>query len=329
MDHQLHSKIETIQYRYYPDLESSKKVIRTCNILQNTGLWTINSMGRLGNQMGLYATLYALAKLNMHHACILPDMYKWLSPIFNISLPVLSVEEHYAVPWFNYLITDWMSEEYKHINKKYVQFLGYINSWTFYHHIKDEILKEFSFHSYIKDEVNKVLTRLRGTLKNATFIGVHVRRGDYIKTMPLVWKGVIADKDYLDKAMNYFRKKYQETVFVVASNGIDWCKENIDNSSGDVYISGNGNESTPGHDFALLSHCNHTIMTIGTFGYWAGYLAGGETIYLTNFTFPDSRLLNIFRYEASFLPEWIGIPANLSTFDYTVAWPTTVNTREP
>lgn len=53
-------------------------------------------------------------------------------------------------------------------------------------------------------------------------------------------------------------------------------------------------------------------MTIGTFGFWAAYLAGGDTIYLANFTLPDSSFLKIFKPEAAFLPEWVGINADLS-----------------
>ncbi len=32
---------------------------------------------------------------------------------------------------------------------------------------------------------------------------------------------------------------------------------------------------TLGMDLALLAACNHTILTYGTFGFWAGFLAGG------------------------------------------------------
>ncbi len=34
---------------------------------------------------------------------------------------------------------------------------------------------------------------------------------------------------------------------------------------------------TLGMDLALLAACNHTILTYGTFGFWAGFLAGGGT----------------------------------------------------
>ncbi|XP_067408174.1 galactoside alpha-(1,2)-fucosyltransferase 2-like [Emydura macquarii macquarii] len=276
------------------------------------GMWTVNSIGRLGNQMGEYATLYALAKMNGRQAYILPGMHQQLAPLFRITLPVVSNDVVQRVRWRNYGLHDWMSEEYRHIKGKYVRLTGYPCSWTFYHHLRQEILQEFSFHDHIKEEANQYLAGLRGQRQNVTYVGVHVRRGDYVRVMPQIWKGVVADKAYLEKAMDYFRAKYQEPVFVVTSNGMAWCRENIDTSLGDVYFSGDGAESSPGRDFALLVHCNHTIMTIGTFGIWAGYLAGGETVYLANYTLPDSPFLRLFKPAAAFLPEWIGIDADLS-----------------
>uniref|UniRef100_A0A8C8SSN8 L-Fucosyltransferase n=1 Tax=Pelusios castaneus TaxID=367368 RepID=A0A8C8SSN8_9SAUR len=258
-------------------------------------MWTVNSIGRLGNQMGEYATLYALAKVNGRQLALL----------FHITLPVVSSDVVQRIPWRSCGRHDWMSEEYRHIK-------GYSCSWTIYHHIRQEILQEFSFHDHIKEEANQYLAGLRGPRQNVTYVGIHVRRGDYIRVMPQIWKGVVADKAYLEKAMSYFRAKYQELVFVVTSNEMKWCQENINASQGDVYFSGDGKESSPGRDFALLAHCNHTIMTIGTFGIWAGYLTRGETIYLANYTLPDSPFLQLFKPEAAFLPEWIGINADLS-----------------
>ncbi|XP_066461792.1 galactoside alpha-(1,2)-fucosyltransferase 2-like [Eleutherodactylus coqui] len=277
-----------------------------------TGMWTVNAIGRLGNLMGEYATLYALAKMNGHQAYILPEMHNQLAKIFKITLPVFHSEVLNHIKWKNYGLHDWMSDEYRHIEGEYVHFRGYPCSFTFYHHIKDEILREFTFHDFIKEESNNYLRSIIGDRKNVTFVGIHVRRGDYVHVMPNTWKGVVADKGYLQKAMDYFRQKYENPLFVVTSNGMDWCKQNINNSLDDVHFAGDGKEGSPGRDFALLAHCNHTIMTIGTFGIWVGYLVGGETIYLSNYTLPDSPFLKLFKYEAAFLPEWIGIPADLS-----------------
>ncbi|GCB74246.1 hypothetical protein scyTo_0003334 [Scyliorhinus torazame] len=282
-------------------------------IRSSKGIWTISPNGRFGNLMGQYAALFALARLNRKQAYILPGMAESLSQSFKLTLPTLNKEVKDKVPWQNYHLDDWMEEKYKNIFEDHIQFFGFPCSWTFYHHIQEEILREFSFHEFITTEVNSCLRNITAQRQNITYVGVHVRRGDYVYVMPQVWKGVIADRNYLERAMFYFRSKYKDVVFIVTSNGIDWCRKNIDASKGDVYFLGDGNESKPQRDFAILAHCNHTIMTIGTFGFWVAYLAGGEVIYLTNFTLPSSPFLREFKYEAAFLPEWIGIAANLSS----------------
>ncbi|XP_046538105.1 galactoside alpha-(1,2)-fucosyltransferase 2-like [Equus quagga] len=171
----------------------------------------------------------------------------------------------------------------------------------------------FTLHDHVREEAQKYLRGLQvNGSQPSTFVGVHVRRGDYVHVMPQVWKGVVADRRYLEQALDWFRARYSSVVFVVTSNGMAWCQENIDASHGDVVFAGDGKEGSPAKDFALLTQCNHTVMTIGTFGIWAAYLAGGETIYLANYTLPDSPFLKVFKPEAAFLPEWIGIPADLS-----------------
>ncbi|KAJ6651656.1 hypothetical protein lerEdw1_020747 [Lerista edwardsae] len=162
--------------------------------------------------MGQYATLYTLAKLNGHQAYIHPSMHQNLASIFRITLPVIHSEVVGQIRWRNFDLHDWMSEDYRHIKGRYVQLMGSPCSFAFYHHIRQEILQEFSFHDHIKEEANQYLLSLRGQGQDVTFVGVHVRRGDYVRVMPRIWKGVVADKGYLEKAMNYFREKYSNAI---------------------------------------------------------------------------------------------------------------------
>jgi len=60
-------------------------------------------------------------------------------------------------------------------------------------------------------------------------------------------------------------------------------------------------------DLAILSQCNHTIMTVGTYGWWAGYLAGGITVYYKDFPAPRGNLDRWFSKQDFFPPEWIGL----------------------
>ena len=60
---------------------------------------------------------------------------------------------------------------------------------------------------------------------------------------------------------------------------------------GDLYLAGGlSDPSLPGdgdlvagYDLALLSQCNHTILSYGTYSYWAGLLAGGSTFTPQNY----------------------------------------------
>ncbi|XP_057390814.1 galactoside alpha-(1,2)-fucosyltransferase 1 isoform X4 [Balaenoptera acutorostrata] len=280
-----------------------------------SGTWTIYPNGRLGNQMGQYATLLALAQLNGRQAFIQPAMHATLAPVFRITLPVLAPEVNGRTPWRELELHDWMSEEYAQLKEPWLRLIGFPCSWTFFHHLREQIRSEFTLHDHLRREAQSLLSQFRLSRtgdRPSTFVGVHVRRGDYLQVMPYQWKGVVGDRAYLQQAMDWFRARHEAPIFVVTSNGMEWCRENIDTSRGDVIFAGDGQERTPGKDFALLTQCNHTIMTIGTFGFWAAYLAGGNTVYLANFTLPNSSFLNIFKPEAAFLPEWVGINADLT-----------------
>ncbi|EPQ15959.1 Galactoside 2-alpha-L-fucosyltransferase 1 [Myotis brandtii] len=226
-----------------------------------SGAWTISPEGRLGNQMGQYATLLALARLNRRQAFILPAMHAALAPVFRITLPVLAPEVDRRTPWQSLELHDWMSEEYARLQQPLLKLSGFPCSWTFFHHLREQIRREFTLHDHLREG------------------------GTTWRPCPSAGRGC---------------------------NGMAWCRENVDTSRGDVVFAGDGQEASPGKDFALLTQCNHTVMTIGTFGFWAAYLAGGDTVYLANFTLPDSDFLKIFKPEAAFLPEWVGINADLS-----------------
>lgn len=218
------------------------------------GMWTINVIGRLGNQMGEYA----LAKMNGRPAFIPPQMHSTLAPIFRITLPVLHDTTARRIPWQNYPLNDWMEERYRHIPGEYVRLTGYPCSWTFYHHLRAEILQEFTPHDHVREEAQNFLRGLQvNGSRPSTYVGVHVRQGDYVHVMPNVWKGVVADRGYLQQALDWFRARYRSAIFVVTSNGMAWCRENIEASRGDVVFAGNGIEGSPPRTL----HCSRNVIT--------------------------------------------------------------------
>ncbi|GAB6019086.1 fucosyltransferase 1 (galactoside 2-alpha-L-fucosyltransferase, H blood group) [Chamberlinius hualienensis] len=273
---------------------------------------TVNTIGRLGNVMGQYASLTGLAQINKRPAFMTEKQADILKKYFKVTMPTISDKLSSQIKWNDIGVHDWMEESYRTFDGQFIHLSGYPCSFTFYDHMRDKIKKEFTLHDNIKDKAQNTLRNLTKNRNSTTFVGVHVRRGDYIHLMAGQFKGVLAEKEFFVKATAYFRQRYPDAVFVVVSNGMDWCKQNIPNEKGDVFFIGNNNEADPISDFAILINCNHTIFTIGTYGYWAAYLVGGETIYLSNFTLPDSPFLQIFKPEATFLSNWIPVAADLS-----------------
>ena len=103
--------------------------------------------------------------------------------------------------------------------------------------------------------------------------------------------------------MDYFEKLYPQVLFIVASDDLKWTKNALE-SRKNVYIS-LGNVGP--EDMALLSLTNHTIMSVGTFGWWVAWMTRGVTLYYKPIFAPDSRFSKDFNNDpSSFIyPGWI------------------------
>ena len=132
-----------------------------------------------------------------------------------------------------------------------------------------------------------------------TLIGIQVRRGDKSHDKYIKYGWVVPDKSYFQHAMDYFRSKFNKVYFIVVSEDKKWAKMNI--VGHDVIHSSSKYDLL---EFTLLTLCDHTIMSVGTFSYWAAYLAGGEVVYYRNHIKPNSPLSKNYNDTQYFLPHW-------------------------
>ncbi|EHB08979.1 Galactoside 2-alpha-L-fucosyltransferase 1 [Heterocephalus glaber] len=195
-------------------------------------------------------------------------MHALLVPVFWITLPRLVPEMDSHTLWQELQLHDWMSEEYSHLKDPFLKLSGFPCSWTFLHHLQEQIHPEFTLHNHLWEEAQGLLRELRLGLSDSqlcTFMGVHMCHRHYVQLMPQHGKGVIDSWTHLQQAMDWFRARHEDSIFVVTSNGMKRYTENINASKSKVVFVGGGQEG----NFTLLMQCNHTIMTIGTFGFWA------------------------------------------------------------
>lgn len=194
-----------------------------------------------------------------------------------------------------------------------VELLGYFQSWRYFESIKDEIRKEFTFRGDVADRasglVESAVKRTFGDgvrRRDVLLIGLHVRRGDMALYSSFLLGYTTASSEYISNAMAYFTERYSDSrlLFVLCSDDFEWCKDNVRESKAPIFQVENASDAV---HLAMLASCNHTIMTVGSFGWWGAWLAGGETVYYKNFPRPSSPLAADFLAHDYFYPNWIGM----------------------
>lgn len=179
--------------------------------------------------------------------------------------------------------------------------VGFLQSWKYFRHIEDEIRREFTFRKFITDAADTMILKIRHRYPGHVFVGVHVRRGDF-----LILKNsgfTVPEASYFVKAFDLFRKIIPDPVlFLVASDDLRWCRRNLKATGVKVLK----NASRAVH-LAVLARCRHTVLSGGTFGWWAAWLANGITVYFSGYPRENSSLAQGFNTGDYYPPSWIGL----------------------
>ena len=148
------------------------------------------------------------------------------------------------------------------------------------------------------------------------YIAVHIRRTDLLKLV-----GQDYGVDYLNRSVNHMIQRLNDhcLIFIVCSDDMMWATANF------RAVLSNSNVSTGScrpevefftgrnvsQDMAVLISCNHTIITIGSFGWWSAYLANGHTVYFNKyppFVNPIRSQPLMTKDSDVNLPSWVGLP---------------------
>jgi hypothetical protein len=201
------------------------------------------------------------------------NFYSWFKGPFNL----MSVEEiakiecvEISEPHFHY--HDFQLDPTKNYNLN-----GYFQSPKYWQHCEDEVRGMFEFSDIIKNKSSIPFHQLQSSVGGLNFreihtVSIHVRRGDYLKH----------PNEHPVMPIGYYNKAAQtidttESVYIVFSDDIAWCKENFthDILKGRIlFVEGN----TPVGDLCLLSLCQRHIISNSTFSWVGAYLSKSKTI---------------------------------------------------
>lgn len=153
-------------------------------------------------------------------------------------------------------------------------FSGFLCSYKYFESVEDEIRSLFRFkwkyRGLVAQEYQDMFVKAKED--GVAMVGIHVRRADMLedpgRNVPPI--------SYFHRAMERMRERHGSVYFLVASQNQAWCHEAFGNMTNVTIIKPT---SEPVVDILILSQCQHGIVSVGSFGWWAAYLTGGDVIY--------------------------------------------------
>ena len=270
-------------------------------------IYTKEHEGRLGNRMFMVASAYGLARLHSCQLYLTPRIVNKMSAMFNFDLsPFLISSNLFSSTIHN--ISKLLNASRKNVGCDYIIEMGRPNAiptgtifelkgyWQSYLHFvkySDDIREHlFAGKRSVLEKISKLFIELyqrkfnfkpQFLIKNhqsfkaqlaqlnwTTWIGIHVRRKDFV---PLHFA---SDDKYLFSAIEYYTRRYPNAHFLISSDDKSYCRKLFRHHTNIYFTPQLFSEST---DLVALSLCEHSIVTGGTFGWWAAYLANGEVIH--------------------------------------------------
>jgi galactoside 2-L-fucosyltransferase 1/2 len=267
--------------------------------------------GRLGNQLWQYASTLGIAqKAANSHICLsrqnaFKEIRQQLAGPFPPKCPVKLVQrvkrqQEVAFGRFNDFSLECAADDAPCV----WTFDNYLQSYRYFTGIESLLRTSFQPNLALQERVDGVWNQL-SVPATAIIIGLHVRKGDVMSAETMHMNNV--PLSYYSNAMKYVKDRFPTPHFLLASDDKSWCRNQttFDDSSVTFLPS----DLDPVVEWSVLAtKCQHMIMGVGTYGWWASFLAGGDVVYYKHPLKPEHpRNRGKFDMQDMFPPLWIGM----------------------
>lgn len=283
----------------------------------------------LGQQMFQYATLYGLSRLNRRIPVAAGKFAVW--DVFRGST-MLKGEE--TVPANVTLLKETaagvFTESLSTLPNDHIEICCYFHSYKYWSEYTRSVARQFRLHSHLVEQgqeyllsYGKLQLRRKSQLSESqllelygkyqpketyqfNYIAVHIYIDNLLNASQIKRGYKVAPPSYVHRAMEFYRKEYKNTLFVIFSSAEDkdWCKTHINTSTNDVIYANDTSQATV---LATMLQCNHTVTTVGPLSWWAGWLNSGRTVYYSNFTVPGSEIDYAYNSNDYFSQSWMAM----------------------
>lgn len=146
---------------------------------------------------------------------------------------------------------------------------GFFQSEKYFKHIKPDLINLFSLKDHFQEQLKEEYFAL---INNNDTCAISFRRGlDYAKSKEMKF----LDLDYYQKAISLAGKNL---LYIVFSDDLNWCKQNLDFIKHKVFVTAKDNVL----DLHLMSMFKKNIIANSTFSWWGAWLGSDTQVYMPN-----------------------------------------------
>lgn len=217
---------------------------------------------RLGNQMFQIAALHGIAAKLKDQAYI-PEGWIYQNVFKGPFIATKNISPKYIFkePSFTYSEPP-IPNNYNPQKDSYA-IDGYFQSEKTFINAEQKVREIFSPSDDVLNYINNKYSHI---INNDKTCSMHIRRGDYLN-LPQYHTNL--DLNYYMKAIKSFSK---DTVFIIFSDDIVWCKEMFPPSEKFVHI-----ENEPDYiDLFLMTKCKNHVIANSSFSWWGAWLNKNE-----------------------------------------------------
>ena len=146
-------------------------------------------------------------------------------------------------------------------------FDGYFQSERYFADIAAQVRQEVRFVPTIEAAADHYIARLRKEYPRHNVVALHVRRGDYLAKWALGRFRVLPPA-YFHAGAEYLPPG--DRVYLVFSDDMPWCRRKLRRRGWNIEYC---ETESHWHDLAVLSRCDHFIISPSSFSWWGAWLA--------------------------------------------------------
>ena len=240
----------------------------------------IPDVGGLASQIQQYAALYAVAKEN-NKEIVFSEKMKTNGVGFQFSrildIPIRFEPDSFFKDFENVSLNGYtmFDENVFHLNPNVNYNVdGRFDLFHYWYPKYKDVVLNWSWNSDYYQRAEKRLKQICPNDKE--LVSIHVRRGDYL--LPQHNHFCILGLDYYNEAISNFMEDIEKYHFVVFSNDIVWCRENLIEGDMVTFVEPGAEDfgwSAPSEsgieDLILMSMCHHNIIGNSSYSWWAAF----------------------------------------------------------